>query len=218
MMSKPFSAQQEMQLNDFWLWDLAFPKILLPLPTQVFLPETFGERVDERFCYSPHHQLPLQENAAGYEDFQPSDEESKYKRDDVDIEVLKGCEYDLRFDPVGTTTRTRRVIICKFRNCDKEFIKAWNFLDHFRMHQGVRPFEWNICKKSFTQKGNLKKHQRQHFNTDVKDRKVHACHLCNKSYTERYNLRVSTSTIVIVFEREAFRMLTCWGFSQKFYL
>jgi hypothetical protein len=30
---------------------------------------------------------------------------------DIELGVLKGCEYDLRYDPVGNTTRTRRVII-----------------------------------------------------------------------------------------------------------
>lgn len=117
-------------------------------------------------------------------------DDSQVSSADDDIHVLKGWLYSLRYDPVGTTTRTRRVIICGQENWGKEFIKAWNFLDHFRMHQGVRPFVWNICDKSFTQKGNLKKHQRQHINTDVRDRKVHTCVLWNKSYTERYNLRV----------------------------
>ncbi|CAI2386639.1 unnamed protein product [Moneuplotes crassus] len=108
---------------------------------------------------------------------------------DKELEILKECEYSLRYDPVGNTTRTRRIVICEFESCKKEFIKAWNFLDHYRMHQGVRPFVCSVCSKNFTQKGNLKKHMRQHINKNVKDRKIHKCHLCPKSYTERYNLR-----------------------------
>ena len=85
------------------------------------------------------------------EDLEGADEISN-----LDIEVLKECLYSLRYDNVGMTSRKRRVILCGYENCGKEFVKAWNFLDHFRMHQGVRPYVCEICDKSFTQKGNLK--------------------------------------------------------------
>ncbi|CAI2359556.1 unnamed protein product [Moneuplotes crassus] len=114
---------------------------------------------------------------------------SSFSSSDKELEILKECEYSLRYDPVGTTTRTKRVVICEFEGCKKEFIKAWNFLDHFRMHQGVKPFICSICSNTFTQKGNLKKHMRQHINRNVRDRKIHKCRVCPKSYTERYNLR-----------------------------
>lgn len=122
--------------------------------------------------------------------------ESVKDEDIQNLEVLKDCQYSLRYDQVGNTNRKRRVIIWGHTLCWKEFVKAWNFLDHYRMHIGIKPFDCEVWGKSFTQKGNLKKHQRQHNREDVRDRKVHACHLCNKSYTERYNLRVRLSALI----------------------
>ena len=86
----------------------------------------------------------------------PSNSDFAEELESSDIEVLKECLYSLRYDNVGMTSRKRRVILWGYENCGKEFIKAWNFLDHFRMHQGVRPFVWELWDKSFTQKGNLK--------------------------------------------------------------
>jgi len=33
------------------------------------------------------------------------------ERNDRELEVLQECEYSLRYDPVGNTTRTRRMVI-----------------------------------------------------------------------------------------------------------
>ena len=80
---------------------------------------------------------------------------------------------------------------CKYEDCDKELQKPWNLLDHVRMHEGVKPYLCQWCGKGFTQKGNLKKHARQHINPDVNDRKRYSCRFCGKGYTERYNLKVN---------------------------
>ena len=48
--------------------------------------------------------------------------------------------------------------ICRYEGWDKEFTKTWNLLDHVRMHEGIKPFVCELCGKTFTQKGNLKKH------------------------------------------------------------
>lgn len=79
---------------------------------------------------------------------------------------------------------------CGSEGCTKILQKPWNLLDHVRMHVGVKPYKCNWCGKAFTQKGNLKKHARQHIQPNVKERKRYSCKLCCKGYTERYNLKV----------------------------
>lgn len=82
--------------------------------------------------------------------------------------------------------------MCKYNNCNKEFTKSWNFLDHARMHEGLKPFICDICGKSFTQSGNMKKHRKQHAVNDIDKRKVYKWSFCNKGYTEKFNLKVRT--------------------------
>ena len=83
-----------------------------------------------------------------------------------------------------------------FEGCSKVLLKPWNLLDHVRMHVGVKPYECKWCGKTFTQKGNLKKHARQHIKPDVNTRKRYSCNLWGKGYTERYNLKVNRTKCV----------------------
>jgi len=52
--------------------------------------------------------------------------------------------------------------VCKYEGWEKQFKKAWNALDHMRMHEGIRPYKCRYCDKSFTQKCNFKKHEKRH--------------------------------------------------------
>ena len=88
--------------------------------------------------------------------------------------------------------RFKVIYICRYKNCDKEFTKTWNLLDHVRMHEGIKPFACTLWGKTFTQKGNLKKHNIvQHSTESLEERKKFRCDICDKGYTERYNLVVS---------------------------
>lgn len=88
------------------------------------------------------------------------------------------------------TGRNVKKIVCMVPGWGKAFDKKWNFKDHIRMHMGEKPYQCERCDKSFTQKGNLAKHMRQHEFKDLKTRKVHQCEVCMKKFTEKYNLKV----------------------------
>lgn len=66
--------------------------------------------------------------------------------------------------------KPKYLYICKYGNCQKEFTKAWNILDHVRMHEGIRPYRCDICSKNFTQRCNLSKHRKKHMKVGFEPR------------------------------------------------
>lgn len=119
------------------------------------------------------------------------EEDPSISKQEIYEKLLKPFRHEklLKFDPEAG--RKRIFYYCRYEGCDKEFTKTWNLLDHVRMHEGIRPYKCNLCTKTFTQKGNLKKHSKQHVLASLKDRKKFQCEVCLKKYTERYNLTVS---------------------------
>lgn len=113
-------------------------------------------------------------------------------------EDLKGYNYEMteRRDP--RNFKLRKIYTCKENDCNREFTIVWNLLDHLRMHKGVKPYKWQDCGKRFTQMGNYKKHLRTHTGRNINDRKVYRCEVCLRSYTERYNLRVSFKLSILI--------------------
>ena len=47
---------------------------------------------------------------------------------------------------------------CRAGNCKKLFKKSCNLRDHFRTHTGLRPYNCEFCRRTFTQKSNCKRH------------------------------------------------------------
>ena len=117
--------------------------------------------------------------------------DKKMSKSDINLELLRKFEYETVLRNVDGEDKPQTIYICKFDNCNKEFTRTWNILDHARMHKGVKPFSCDFCLKQFTQKGNLRKHLKTHLIPSINQRKRYKCEYCDSSYTERYNYKVS---------------------------
>ena len=111
-------------------------------------------------------------------------------RDQMYKELLRPYKYRTVAVPDEENKKDKELYYWGYDDWTKHFSKVWNLVDHLRMHEGLRPYYCETCDKFFTQKGNLKKHMRQHTLQDVNDRKKFSCHYWGKGYTERYNLMV----------------------------
>mmetsp|Transcript_33886 Transcript_33886/g.33415 ORF Transcript_33886/g.33415 Transcript_33886/m.33415 type:complete len:222 (-) Transcript_33886:74-739(-) len=110
-------------------------------------------------------------------------------REEVYFELLKGYQYQTLSHFDDKKQRSMPLYKCGVPGCGKILQKLWNLLDHVRMHAGVKPYICKWCGNRFTQKGNLKKHVKQHIRPNVDDRRRYNCRYCSRSYTERYNLK-----------------------------
>ena len=111
-------------------------------------------------------------------------------KDEMYDEMLKTYNYEKVIEMDEITHKQKISYVWKYGEWNKSYTKIWNLLDHVRMHEGIRPFKCKFWPKSFTQKGNLKKHQIQHTISTLKERKRFKCNICHKGYTEKYNLEV----------------------------
>jgi len=145
------------------------------------------EQLAEKYC------LCINSDGAGFPVTQPSYERSfqKLSKNDVNLELLKEFEFETTEvqDPKDGTIST--IYKCRFGRCDKQFNRTWNMLDHARTHKGVRPFKCQWWSKRFTQKGNMRKHLKQHVAPTLNERKKFKCEICSSRYTEKYNYNVS---------------------------
>ena len=80
----------------------------------------------------------------------PADEQEKKGLLGLQFKIIKVAHEE--------TQRLRTKFVCTYENCGKICENKWSFLDHNRHHTGFRPYECKVCKKRFTQRGNLRQH------------------------------------------------------------
>ncbi len=83
---------------------------------------------------------------------------------------------------------------CTFDGCDKTFLSKCHLRTHLRTHVyiikssqiGLKPFECSVCGKRFSEKGNLKIHQRIH-----SDERLFTCFIegCKMSFKTKAQLK-----------------------------
>ena len=123
-----------------------------------------------------------------------SDRENQISETNLrNLEQLKDYPYSTEIRQSSKSGKDFIMYICEFDGCKKEFLRTWNLLDHVRMHQGVKPYVWDYCPKTFTQRGNLKKHLTKHYNPSIESRRKFLCRFWSSKFTERYNYKVSSN-------------------------
>jgi len=59
-------------------------------------------------------------------------------------DLLKPFRHSKRTIKDGDSSKSRTLYICGYDNCQKDYTKIWNLLDHVRMHEGIKPYQCEL--------------------------------------------------------------------------
>ena len=135
------------QLESYWMWD------------QLNLSDTLDKRTS-KYEKIENNQKLNDENIFKSVNFQNYKELRRIVRktypwitkEALYENLLLPFKHDKMREWNKRHTKIITIYIWKYDNCNKEFDKIWNILDHMRMHEGIKPFTCKICGISFTQK------------------------------------------------------------------
>ncbi|XP_055901821.1 zinc finger protein 729-like [Eupeodes corollae] len=87
-----------------------------------------------------------------------------------------------------------RTIACVY--CDKPFKRQYDLLRHHRTHTKEKPFQCNVCVKSFSTKSGLKIHLNTHISSEAQPARAYECAVdeCHKRFASLRALDIHTKT------------------------
>ena len=72
---------------------------------------------------------------------------------------------------------------CLHPGCNKEFKSLYRLYVHDLSHEGIKPYKCNICYRTFSEKGILKAHKKEHMYQTLFN-----CNLCDFKCAKNYDL------------------------------
>ncbi|CAI2384025.1 unnamed protein product [Moneuplotes crassus] len=108
----------------------------------------------------------------------------KYPKIPPHLSFIKEYAHSVSYDSDKGLNK-KRVFHCKFGDCQKSFNKTWNFINHARTHLKIKPYQCQTCHKRFTQRGNMKIHEKIH------QRKKKASYFQEAIYSKISKIRIS---------------------------
>ena len=106
-------------------------------------------------------------------DGEPNDSNNPPPACQDDEGPLKGKKHEFKFVYDSKSKRSRRLIICKYNDCEKEFVKTWNFVEHYKLHMAGTIIKCDHCDKEFSSKSEFSIHMKGHEEKYLAEKQTH---------------------------------------------